>query len=88
MYAVIWVAFFQILFVLFSPLGDAVNLAVHVVVAVVILGLAFTIYRDVGRTSCPDRIKRITRTTWYLAIFQGVLGMALALGAALSWGSV
>jgi hypothetical protein len=38
--------------------------------------------------SDPDRIKRITRTTWYLAIFQGVLGIALALGIMLSWGSL
>jgi large-conductance mechanosensitive channel len=88
MYLIIWVAFFQILFVLFSPLGDIMNLAIHVVIAVAILGLAFTIYRGVTRTSCPARIKRITKTTWYLAIFQGVLGMALALGVTLSWGSI
>ena len=88
MYLIIWVAFFEIVFVLFSPLGDTVNLAVHIVVALAVLGLAFVIYRDVGRTACPDRIKRITRTTWYLAIFQGILGLALALGVMLSWGSV
>ena len=88
MYLIIWVAFLQILFILFSPLGDTLNLAVHVVIALAVLGLAFTIYRGVGRTSCPARIKRITRTTWYLAIFQGVLGIALALGVMLSWGSV
>ena len=87
MYAIIWVAFFQIVFVLFSPLGDTANLVVHVAVAVAILGLAFAVYRGVGRTSCPARIKRITKTTWYLAIFQGVLGLALAAGVMLSWGS-
>ncbi|MDG7008584.1 MAG: hypothetical protein JRN06_10135 [Nitrososphaerota archaeon] len=87
MYAIIWVAFFQIVFILFSPLGDAVDLVVHVVVAVAILGLAFAVYRGVRRTSCPSRIKRITKTTWYLAIFQGVLGLALAAGVMLSWGS-
>ena len=87
MYLIIWVAFFQILFILFSPLSDELNLPVHVLIAIAILGLAFSIYRGVGRTSCPDRIKRITKTTWYLAIFQGVLGIALALGVTLSWGS-
>ncbi|HYB76479.1 MAG TPA: hypothetical protein VEC08_05940 [Nitrososphaerales archaeon] len=30
MYAVIWVAFVQILFILFSPFGDTVNLGVHI----------------------------------------------------------
>lgn len=88
MYMMIWIAFLQIVFILFSPLGDTVNLAIHAVIAVAILGLAFTIYRGIGRTSCPDRIKRITRTTWYMGIFQGVLGIALALGVMLSWGSI
>ena len=86
MYLIIWIAFLQILFILFSPFGDAVNLAVHVLIAVAVLGLAFAIYRGVGRTSCPDRIKRITRVTWYLSVFQGVLGIALAAGVTLSWG--
>jgi len=88
MYLVIWVAFFQILFILFSPLSDMLNLPVHVVIAVVILGLTYTIYRNVSRTSCPDRIKRITKTTWYLAILQGVLGIVLVLGVVLSLGSI
>jgi hypothetical protein len=88
MYLIIWVTFIQILFVLFSPFGDTVNLGVHVVIAVVILGLAFNIYRGIARTSCPGRIKRITKTTLYLAIFQGVLGLALAAGIMLSWGSL
>ena len=88
MYLVIWIAFLQILFILFSPLGDTLNLPVHVVIAIVILGLTFTIYRNVSRTACPDRIKRITKTTWYLAIFQGVLGIVLALGVVLSFGSI
>ena len=88
MYLVIWVAFFQILFILFSPLGDMLNLPVHVVIAVVILGLTYTIYRNASRTSCPDRIKRITKTTWYLAILQGVLGIVLVLGVVLSLGSI
>jgi hypothetical protein len=88
MYLLIWVAFLQILFILFSPLSDMVNLPVHVVIAIVILGLTFTVSRNVSHTPCPDRIKRITRTTWYLAILQGVLGIVLALGVVLSLGSI
>lgn len=88
MYLIIWIAFLEIMFILFSPFGDSVNLAVHVVIALAVLGLAFTIYKGVDRTSCPDRIKRITRATWYFAIFQGVLGIALAVGEMLSWGSI
>ena len=88
MYLIIWVVFFQIVYILFSPFGDAVNLGVHVAVALAVLGLAFVVYRGVARTTCPERIKRITRTTWYLAVFQGVLGLALGAGVMLSWGDV
>ncbi len=92
MYLLIWVALLQILFILFSPLGsplgDAVNLAVHAIIGIAILGLAFYIARGVRHTSCPDRIKRITKTTWSLAVLQAVLGVALALGTIFSWGSL
>jgi len=88
MYLIIWVAFLQILFILFSPFGDMVNLGVHVVIGLAILYLAFAIFRKVARTSCPDRIKRITRTTRNLAVLQAVLGIALEVGIALSFGSI
>ena len=83
---IIWIAFFQIVFILFSPLAEAVNVGVHVFVALAIIGLAFHIYRDVNRTSCPGRIKRITKATWYLAVVQGALGVALVAGLTLSLG--
>ena len=88
MYLIIWIAFFQILFILFSPFGEYADLAVHVPIAVAILVLAFISYRGVGQTACPDRIKRITKTTWILALFQGALGVALALGVMLVLGGL
>jgi len=88
MYLIIWVAFLQILFIIFSPLGKTVNVTVNVVIVIALLGLAFTIYSGVRLTSCPDRIKRITKATRSLVILQLVLGVALALGVVLSWGSI
>jgi hypothetical protein len=88
MYAVIWVAFLQILFILFSPFSNMVNLPIHVLIAIAVLALTYRVYRSVRLTPCPDRIKRITKTTWNLAVLQGVLGVALALGVVLSWGSL
>jgi hypothetical protein len=87
MYGLIWLAFFEIIFVLFSPLGFAIDLPVHALLGVGILALAFYAQRKVKQSACPDRIKRITKTTWVLAIFQGVLGVALAAGVVLSLGS-
>jgi len=88
MYLVIWIAFFQILFILFSSLPYSVNVVVHGLVGVAILGLAFRVSRELSRSSCPARIRRISKITRNLAVFQGVLGLALGMGYALSWGSV
>jgi hypothetical protein len=88
MYAIIWIAFLQILFILFSPFDYSANVAIHGLVGIGIFGLAFQVNRETARSSCPDRIKRITKTTRNLAVLQGVLGIALALGNALSWGSL
>jgi hypothetical protein len=88
MYAIIWIAFFQILFILFSPFDYSVNVAIHALIGIGIFGLAFQVSSAIARSSCPDRIKRITKTTRNLAVLQGVLGIALALGNALSWGSL
>lgn len=88
MYGLIWLAFIEILVVLFPAFDYSVNIVLHGVLGVGILASSFYIQRAVRRTSCPDRIKRITKTTFSLAIFQGVLGLALAVGLALSWGSL
>lgn len=88
MYAVIWLAFFEILLVLFPAFSYTVNITLHGILGVGILAFAFYIQRAVRRTSCPARIKRIATTTLLFAIFDGVLGLALAAGIQLSWGSV
>ena len=88
MYGIIWLAFLEIMLVLFLPFGYTIDVAIHIIIAVAMLGLAFFIYRNVRVTPCPDRIKRITKTTWNLSLLQAVLGLALLLGAALQWGSL
>jgi len=88
MYSIIWLAFLEIMLVLFLPFNFTVNLIVHSIIGIGILGLGYTVFRAVRLTSCPDRIKRITKTTWNLAIFQAVLGILLAVGTYLSWGGL
>ena len=80
MYGIIWLAYFEIILALFLPFDYIINLAIHAVIAVGLLGFAFYIYRNVRLTSCPDRIKRITRTTWNLSKFQAVLGVVSCVG--------
>lgn len=87
MYTIIWLAFFEILLVLFRAFDFTTNIVLHGILGVGILAFAFYIQRSVRRTSCPERIKRITVTTFALAIFQGALGLVLAAAIELSWGS-
>jgi hypothetical protein len=87
MYTIIWLAFFEIVLVLFPAFSYTITITLHGILGVAILALAFYIQRAVRRSSCPDRIKRIAVTTFAFAIFQGVLGLALAAGIQMSWGS-
>jgi heme A synthase len=80
MYALIWVAFAQIILVFFPPLmAFSPTLEIHSLVGIVVVVLAWYVFVLVRKTKCPDRIKRITKTTAYLGVIQVVLGLLLAL---------
>jgi hypothetical protein len=84
MYALIWASFFQIFLIVFllSVLPSAgflyeATIAVHVAVGIAVIFLAVTSFRLVNATTCPDRIKRISKTTAILGGVQGLLGVIL-----------
>jgi hypothetical protein len=82
MYALIWASFFQIFLIVFllsvpSNLPYNLIIALHIVIGIVVIGLASTAFRLVRKTACPDRIKRISKTTAILGGVQGVLGVIL-----------
>jgi hypothetical protein len=87
MYLTIWIAFFEILTVLFLGTTKLIGTSVHVMLGVILLVITFYVYRQVRKTPCPGRIKLITRTTFFLAIFQAALGISLSVGVWLSWGN-
>jgi hypothetical protein len=87
MYALIWLVFAQILFVLYSPLGsDLYTIVAHAPLGIVIFVLAFYISGKVQASACPERIKRTTKTTRNFALVQGVVGViyAAAIGSQIS----
>lgn len=86
MYLVIWGAFLQILIIFFPVLGSNPTFDLHFLVGIVVLVLAYYVYLQVRKTSCPERIKRITKTTAYLGALQGVLGVLLYLASRLGVG--
>jgi hypothetical protein len=76
LYLIVWLTFLQIIIILLPSLeGYLVDL--HVVLGIVILGLAHYDHALLKRTSAPDRLKRITKSTAVLATFQIILGVIL-----------
>jgi hypothetical protein len=76
MYLMIWVGLIQILLVL-PPIAGSVETYVHGAVGVVVLVLSYSVFSRIRATSCPNRIKLITKTTFGLAALQAVLGISL-----------
>jgi hypothetical protein len=77
MYGIIWVAFFQIIIVLFPLLGQWPADLLHGGLGVVLFAFAYQINGQVRATSCPARIKRIVRATLMFCTLQAVLGLVL-----------
>lgn len=88
MYAIIWVAFIEILIVIFPVIGTFLTYDLHFVVGVIVLWLAYLIFARVKTTSCPGRIKRITKATLGFAVFQALLGVALYIALAVNTGGI
>ena len=88
MYAIIWVAFIEILIVLFSVIGTFPTYDLHLAVGVVVLWLAYLIFVRIKATSCPDRIKRITKATFGFAVFQAFLGVTLYVALSVGIGGI
>lgn len=76
LYGLIWLAF--ALFVL-SALSEIVSFMVdfHFLVGIAVLVLAYANYRDIKKTSAPDRVKRISKTTLIMAVLQPIFGLPL-----------
>lgn len=88
MYAIIWVAFIEILIVLFPVIGTFPTYDLHFVVGAMVLGLAYLIFVRVRATSCPSRIKRITKATFGFAVFQAFLGVVLYVALSMNVGGI
>ena len=53
------------------------TIGIHVVIGIIVIALAMFAFRLVKQTTCPDRIKRISKTTATLAGVQAILGVIL-----------
>ncbi|MCZ7384217.1 MAG: hypothetical protein O8C63_05640 [Candidatus Methanoperedens sp.] len=79
LYAMIWVVFIEFLLAM-TPGASVVLRNLHIVLGLVIIGLAWYNFNGVRWTSVPGRVKRIAKTTFILSIAIGVLGLPLYFG--------
>ncbi len=88
MYLLVWIAFFQIIIILFPVLDQMSTDYLHGVVGLIVVAVAMYAYSLVRKSSCPERIKRISKTTAILGVVQGVLGVILFAGIMFHFGSI
>ena len=75
LYLMIWLVFAQFFVTVFSEIFGVAYL--HFVVGLAILVLAVMNYRDLTKTSAPDRVKRVSKVMPIMATLNGLLGIPL-----------
>ena len=75
LYLLIWLAFAQFFVTFFSEAFGILYL--HFLVGLAVLVLALMNYRDLMRTSAPNRVKRLSKVIPGMAAFDGLLGIPL-----------
>ena len=74
----VWLAFLQVVLgVVKIPGLDMVRVSGHVILGLVILGLAHYDNVQIKKTEAPDRLKRTAKATAILATIQPVFGIIL-----------
>jgi len=79
LYAMTWIAFIEFMLVM-TPGASIVFQYLHIVLGLVIIGMASYNFNGVRWTAVPGRVKRIAKTTFILSIAIGVLGLPLYFG--------
>jgi len=85
LYALVWITFLDIVIIGVPWLTDFVFWA-HTLLGLLILIFAFYNKSRLNKTQAPARLKRISKATAGLAVFQAVLGLILAVETQLRFG--
>jgi len=83
LYLIVWLAFLQIIIILLPGFGIYL-VDLHVVLGLAILGLAHYDNAQLKKSSAPNRLKRIAKSTAVLATLQIILGLILYANVRLS----
>ncbi len=84
LYGMIWAVFLEFLLAMTPVAADAL-IYLHLVLGIVIIGLAYYDFNGVRATAVPARVKRIAKSTLQLSGVMGVLGLLLFFGVGKGW---
>lgn len=76
LYGMIWLVFIEI-WLGFTPIVPPVPLYVHIVLGVLIVGLAYNNYTKLRNARTVGRIKRTARATFGLSLLMAILGAGI-----------
>ena len=79
LYAMIWIAFIEFLLVM-TPGGSSVLVYLHIVLGVIIIGLAFYNFSGIRKTRVMGRVKRIAQASFNLSGASGIFGVLIFIG--------
>jgi hypothetical protein len=83
----VWLAFLQIILAVAAIPGFKMYLIYgHVVLGLIILGLAHYNYVQIKKTEAPNRLKRIAKSTAIFATIQPIFGITLLVNTMLGLG--
>jgi hypothetical protein len=89
LYALVWLAFLQIVIAIVTIPGLKIYLVYgHVALGLVILGLAHFNNAQIKKTEAPNRLKRIVKATAVLATIQPIFGIVLLVNIILGIGAL
>jgi hypothetical protein len=87
LYAMVWLAFLQIILAVATIPGFKTYLIYgHVVLGLIILGLAHYNYVQIKKTEAPNRLKRTAKSTAIFATIQPIFGITLLVNIMLGLG--
>ncbi len=79
LYAMIWIVFIEFLLAM-TPGGSSVLIYLHVVLGIVIMGLAFYNFSNIRITRIAGRVKRIAQASFNISVMVAILGFLLFFG--------
>lgn len=84
LYAMIWIVFIEFLLAM-TPGGSSILIYLHILLGLLIAGLAFYNFSGVRKTRVPGRVKRIAQASFNLSVVAAIIGALLFFDVGRAW---